>query len=149
MTVRQPWSWAIVHGGKTVENRVRNIAGSYRGPVAIHAGLTEDDTAYDDPMIRQALGHVDDSWELLEQLETGVFIGVVDLVDVHPQWVEHHEYGPVSCCTSPWGQPGAHHLVLAHPRPLPAHIPARGKLGLWTPSTTEIAAIVEQLPEVI
>ena len=42
LTVRQPWAWAIIHGGKGVENRVRNVAGSYRGPVAIHAGLALD-----------------------------------------------------------------------------------------------------------
>ena len=27
LTVRQPWAWAIIHGGKDVENRVRNLAG--------------------------------------------------------------------------------------------------------------------------
>jgi hypothetical protein len=27
LTVRQPWAWAIVHGGKDIENRTRNIAG--------------------------------------------------------------------------------------------------------------------------
>ena len=37
LTVRQPWAWAIIHGGKDVENRVRNIAGDYHGPIAIHA----------------------------------------------------------------------------------------------------------------
>ena len=42
LTVRQPWAYAIVHLGKDVENRVRNIAGDYRGPVAIHAALAED-----------------------------------------------------------------------------------------------------------
>lgn len=42
LTVRQPWAWAIVHGGKDVENRTRNIAGAYRGPVAIHAGMRFD-----------------------------------------------------------------------------------------------------------
>lgn len=45
LTVRQPWAWSLIEGGKDVENRSRNIAGSYRGPVAIHAGLArfEDD----------------------------------------------------------------------------------------------------------
>jgi hypothetical protein len=47
LTVRQPWAWAIIHGGKTVENRVRNIAGDYRGPVLIHVGLRDDDAAFD------------------------------------------------------------------------------------------------------
>lgn len=45
LTVRQPWAAAIIHGGKDVENRTRNLAGSYRGPVAIHAGLAYDEDA--------------------------------------------------------------------------------------------------------
>jgi hypothetical protein len=36
LTVQQPWAWAIVHGGKDVENRTQ--AWGYRGPLAIHAG---------------------------------------------------------------------------------------------------------------
>lgn len=36
LTVQQPWAWAIVHGGKDIENRTQ--AWSYRGPLAIHAG---------------------------------------------------------------------------------------------------------------
>lgn len=39
VTIRPPWAQLIVNYGKDVENRVRNIAGGYRGPVAIHAGL--------------------------------------------------------------------------------------------------------------
>ena len=42
LTVRQPWAWAILNAGKNIENRSRNIVGSYRGPVAIHAGMTAD-----------------------------------------------------------------------------------------------------------
>ena len=26
LTVRQPYAWAIIHGGKDIENRTRNIA---------------------------------------------------------------------------------------------------------------------------
>ncbi|GAA3009239.1 ASCH domain-containing protein [Microbacterium aurantiacum] len=39
VTVKQPYASLIVRGRKDVENRVRNIAGQCRGPVAIHAGL--------------------------------------------------------------------------------------------------------------
>lgn len=27
LTVRQPWAWSLIEGGKDVENRSRNIAG--------------------------------------------------------------------------------------------------------------------------
>lgn len=42
LTVQQPWAWAIVHGGKDVENRTQ--AWSYRGPLAIHPDLTQTTT---------------------------------------------------------------------------------------------------------
>ncbi|MET7669386.1 hypothetical protein [Micromonospora luteifusca] len=35
ITVKQPWAWAIAHGGKNIENRSRDI--TYRGRLAIHA----------------------------------------------------------------------------------------------------------------
>lgn len=45
ITVRQPWAWQIINQGKNVENRTRNIAGKYRGPIAIHAALKPDQEA--------------------------------------------------------------------------------------------------------
>lgn len=46
LTIRQPWAWAVIHAGKTVENRSRNIAGDYRGLVAIHASTRDDLNAF-------------------------------------------------------------------------------------------------------
>lgn len=91
LTVRQPWAWAIIHGGKDVENRVRNIAGNYRGPVAIHVALADADNAPESlwklhadfyrERFRSAGGAVRDfSWR---ESDRGHIIGVVDLVDVH------------------------------------------------------------------
>src|SRR4029077_7780438 len=34
-TFRKPYAWAIIHGGKDIENRNWNT--SYRGPLLIHA----------------------------------------------------------------------------------------------------------------
>lgn len=36
LTICQPWAWAILHAGKTVENRTWKT--NYRGPLLIHAG---------------------------------------------------------------------------------------------------------------
>lgn len=136
LTVRQPWAWAIVHGGKDVENRTRNVAGSYRGPVAIHAGQQfADGEAFAD--VERLTGQVP------PVLVAGKFIGIVDLVDVHRE-------APF-CCGS-WGQHatpyggegGLHHLVLRNPRPLPEPMPAKGRLGLWTPGPD----VLEQLQAV-
>lgn len=137
ITVRQPWAWAIIHGSKDVENRSRNIAGSYRGPVAIHAGLAITPWSdWSDEMLR-AHRSADPAYIL------GHVIGIVDLVGVHVGSISQtttHRGGPVCFddttpigqpC-SPWAMPHHHHLVLANPRPLPEPIPYRGALGLWT-----------------
>lgn len=101
LTVRQPWAWAIIHGGKNVENRVRNIAGAYRGPVAIHAGLRYDERtdlgrwpfhAAMESAVENARGEVHGgvfAWDLGQPdprrwlHELGSIIGVIDLADVH------------------------------------------------------------------
>lgn len=168
ITVRQPWGWAIVHGGKDVENRTRSL-GPYRGPVAIHAGLALDEGAIDDFTLRRAwhlagmptmpsttpgialpwLRHWniedDEQW-----LPTGAVIGVVDLVDVHHVdacWKGGHDdvRGWWQEMCSPWAQDDHHHLVLANPRPLARPIPWRGQLSLWTVPDDLEAAIREQV----
>jgi hypothetical protein len=152
ITVRQPWAWAIVHGGKDVENRTRNIAGSYRGPVAIHAGLTDDTS---DLSAALTCGAWVQWWTEAREAgvdvgqQRGAVIGVVDLIDVH-----NHEAPRVNSprhvipatCPSPWAQDDHHHLVLANPRPLTRPIPWRGALGLWTVPDELEAAIREQVP---
>jgi hypothetical protein len=136
LTVRQPWAWAIIHGGKDVENRTRNIAGSYRGPVAIHAGLTMDAAAIVDPgpILAAASCAADDRDRFPWYEGRGAIIGVVDLVNVH--WDGDLEGGchrpDSSWECSDWALLGHHHLVLANPCPLPRPIPYRGRLGLWS-----------------
>jgi len=146
--VQQPWAWALVHGGKTVENRSQ--AWSYRGPLAIHAGQRLD---------RAALGQVDwlTHWAMpdVDDLVGGAIIGVVDLVDVHVSHAPDETWTApqqAECCISPWAQfadPGAKpvvHLVVENPRPIAQPIPCKGRLGLWTPAP-EVLAELEAAPE--
>lgn len=152
LTVRQPWAWAIIHGGKDVENRSRNLAGDYRGPVAIHAGLeparfeigqTPRTQVVLGDMMRTRRGdfEVGDTWPWYEH--HGSIIGVVDLTDVHQDTLatpchrtvfdhSHPDYTHArqerGC--SPWAEERTHHLVLANPRPLTKPIPFKGGLGL-------------------
>jgi hypothetical protein len=140
LTVRQPWATAIIRWGKSPENRTRNIAGAYRGPLAIHAGLRDDEAAYDDEMIRDALARYDDSWVLQEQLVPGAIIGVADLVSVH----HDSDHGRGYPC-SPWAQCDVWHLCVANPRPLEEPIPCRGRLGLWTPPPDVIDELREAM----
>lgn len=151
LTVQQPWAWAIIHGGKDVENRTQ--AWTYRGPLAIHAGariserglravpsIAAGEQLVDPDLIRE---------EMHGALVTGAVIGVVDLVDAH----HYAGSGPaaIDCCESWWAeeQYDEHggktrldivHLVLENPRPVEP-IPCRGALGLWTPP----AEVLDQL----
>lgn len=139
LTVRQPWAWAIIHGGKNVENRSRNIAGDYRGPIAVHVGLEDADNApgklwLDSANFYRKRSGVPFSRFSWRDTNRGLIIGVVDLVDVHfngtrsERWDAENQQN-ATC--SPWAEHGdLYHLVLANSRPLAEPIPYRGALGL-------------------
>ena len=142
LTIRHPYSYAIIqwNWGKLVENRSRNIAGSYRGPVAIHQAVHEAHVTDQTDVDLIAAGLDQERWSTLAQHRAwtarGEVIGVADLVDVH--YVDGHserwdaEAEQNTTC-SPWAHHGpTWHLVFANPRPLTHPIPARGQLGLWT-----------------
>jgi hypothetical protein len=137
LTVRQPWAHAIIHGGKTVENRARNIAGDYRGEIAIHAGLARDDRGWVESeayMLTRTMnrGYPD---------ALGAIIGVVRL------WAVHPDTGG-ACCSNAgrrWGQRGAWHLCLTNPRALAEPIPYKGALGLRHLDDDTTARILAQI----
>ena len=135
LTVRQPWAWAIVHGGKDIENRSRNLAGSYRGPVAIYAGLAKPEK-HNVASVAHRKAH---GTEVSSNLVFGAIVGVVELVSVH----HDSDHGRGHPC-SPWAIADDWHLVLKHPRSLPVPILCKGRLGLWTPP----ADVLEQLQAV-
>lgn len=158
LTVRQPWAWAIIHAGKDVENRTRNIAGDYRGPVAIHAGLQDDDTLLDyghpmagliDPPCPHTRKTSHNSFSCdwcsrvthLRYSHQGHIIGIVDLVGAHR--AAGSNPGELQRCSpyagdlcSPWAEPETWHMEIANPRPLTHPYPYRGTLGLRTLPTT-------------
>jgi len=156
LTVRQPWAAAIMHsvldprsgevlGAKNVENRSRNLAGAYRGPLAIHAAKSFE------PLGFKVLGNsATDRWQTWADPDwfvLGAIVGVVDLVDVHHSGMECsrgvtcHEY---SLC-SPWAHAYSHHLVLENPRPLAEPIERRGALGLRRLDEATTAAVWSQI----
>lgn len=145
LTVRQPWALHIIQSGKDVENRTRNIAGNYRGPVAIHSALKADEDA-----LRRLPGLPPNG--ISRVFHYGAIIGVVDLVGVHhDQSIGAHGH----CCSdaswhggtecsggcSRWAEPGAWHLCLNNPRPLTDPIPYPGALGLRTLPDDVVARI--------
>ena len=128
ITVRQPWAWAIMHAGKDVENRSRNIAGSYRGPLVIHAAKS-----YDDDWMGAAEFIEDLTDEAIPPFDSGhgsevlgAALGIVDLTGSH--WPDAALCFDSRCL---WGQWDSWHLALASPRPFIEPIPYRGALGLW------------------
>lgn len=157
LTVRQPWAEAIIWGGKDVENRPRNIAGDYRGPVAIHSGLRQPKPdewnqfaeRFPEAMSAMALNV---PWE---QKEFGVILGVVELIDVHhttKSTVPRRLGAPVcwdmitgvGALCSPWAESMADgwHLRLANARPLRDPIPFTGALGLRRLDAATTAAVL-------
>ena len=131
ITVRQPWAWAIMHGGKGVENRTRNIAGGYRGPLVIHAGLAP----LEQHNMASRAHRMAHGTETPTVVHFGAALGVVDLVDSHRSGMEGGLACPPGCheyaLCSPWAEAFAQHLTLANPRPFAKPIPYRGALGLW------------------
>lgn len=48
LSIRQPWAWFILHGGKDVENRCWQHAPKYRGRFLIHASSGCTKAEYDE-----------------------------------------------------------------------------------------------------
>lgn len=131
LTVRQPWAWAIVHGGKLIENRTWLT--HYRGPVAIHAGQNGSRRGMRSPLVVRAMRTAAALGLQPVHLARGFIIGTAELVDAH--WAEP------GCCHSPWAEyevykederrPGrVSHFVLADRRPIDPPVPWRGGLNI-------------------
>lgn len=146
LTIRHPYSYAIIqwNWGKLVENRSRNIAGSYRGPVAIHQAVHEAHvTGPDVDLITYCLDADEEQRQSMAQrrawVARGEVIGVVDLVDVHHA-TDCYDADTNGCggiigkarFCSLWAHDEMFHLVFANPQPLDCPVPVRGQLGLWT-----------------
>lgn len=147
ITVKAPWSWAISHGPKRIENRVWQR--SYRGSLAIHAGKGWDEDGEDSPLVQRAWREADlDIYKLdpaYREIVLGAVVAVADLVDIcgAQMW----SFIPGGCTCGPWAARGQFHWKLANVRPLAEPVPCRGALGLWTLPDEVESAVVAQLGE--
>lgn len=126
LSVRQPWAWAIIHGGKLIENR---SLGSIRAGrmdcrrIAIHAasGMKEDEYRWG--VHKLAVHGV--ACPTPADLPRSAIIGSVDVVEIISSTDDPS--------LRPWfgSRPGNHGLVLENPHPC-APIPAVGALGYFT-----------------
>jgi hypothetical protein len=113
LSIRQPWAWLIVHGGKDIENRTWLT--KFRGRFLVHAsqGMTKEEYT-SCAEFAQSLGVTVPS---ADQLLRGGIIGSVEVTDsvhTHP---------------SAWYM-GDKAMVLRAPRPLP-FMPLKGRLGFF------------------
>lgn len=139
LSVRQPWAWAIIYGGKDIENRtaVAINKGSMRCQrIAIHAskGMTRGEY-WDAHHFMLGIG-VD--CPPPDQLRRGGMIGSVDVIDI------------VAKSSSPWFF-GPRGLVLANPKACD-FVPAVGQLGYFRWKEADASIVPEparwMLPDV-
>lgn len=123
LSVRQPSAWAIIHGGKVIENRTLGAirAGRMtRGKICIHAatGMKQDEFRY----LYWRLAKHGVTCPRPDALVRGAIIGTVEVKAI------------VTESDSEWFG-GTAGLLLANPRPIDP-IPAGGALGYfeWTPA---------------
>lgn len=125
LTIRQPWSGAIVHQTKRVENRSWKLPAAHHGArILIHAAAQPDKHAI-------VYGPNLDVY--------GAIIGVATFTGCH------FDTGRQPCC-SEWAFTGAYHWTLADVIALDQPVPAKGALGFWTPPADVLAAVYAQLP---
>jgi ASCH domain len=128
LTIRQPWAWAVIYGGKDVENRRWRTA--YRGLLLIHAGKNADPDPEANPRLLwtmadpEAFAQPRQAWEAREAI-----IGFVYLADV------------LTDSPSPWATRGLYNWVFEFPAPIDPLVPCRGRPGLWVPPV----AVAERL----
>lgn len=109
LSIQQPWAWAIVHGGKTIENRTWRTR--FRGRFLIHAGQRFDSDG--EGFILAKCPHLPGR----DQLPRGGIVGVAELVGCVTRSDSEWFFGPIG-------------FILRNARPLP-FVPCRGQLGIF------------------
>lgn len=123
LSIRQPWAWAIVHGGKDVENRTTfavTKGGFTPRPVAIHAARGMTRAEYEDAA--EFMARLGVTCPPPAELVRGAIVGTATVTAVVKQ------------SASPWFM-GPRGLLLADQTALSVPIPATGALGYfaWAP----------------
>jgi hypothetical protein len=121
LSIRQPFAWAILHAGKTIENRTSCTR--CRGPVLIHAPKVCTRSEYEDACEFIA-GVTPIAIPPLSEIECGGIVGMARIVDC------------VSGDPSPWSE-RPYGFVPEQTTPLP-FFPCRGALGLFRPRTSTL-----------
>jgi hypothetical protein len=126
LSVRAPWWWFILYGGKDIENR--DWPTSFRGTIYLHASkwwstldVSEDEeTAARCRRIARDMGRGSQPDYQEMRASGGCIVGQVDIV------------GCVTQSDSPWFF-GRYGFVLANPVAFAKPIPCKGHLGFFDP----------------
>ena len=130
LTIKQPWAHLIAIGHKTIETRTWPTG--YRGPLAIHAGLSVD------PIGESSLASRRPDLVPAHGFPVGVIVAVADLADCRLLTEADQD---AACCRCV----NLHGFILADVRRLSKPIPARGRLGLWPAADWLIRAVEDQI----
>ena len=131
ITLTQPWATLVALGHKRIETRSWKT--SYRGPLAIHAAKGFPGSAMSKCNLPFFYGRLHSSGILVE-LPKGSVVATCNLVDcvrteelsVYSPWAlteEERAFGDYFRGRWAW--------ILDEVKPLPAPVPAKGKLSLW------------------
>lgn len=126
LSLRAPWWWFILHGGKDVENR--DWLTTYRGPVILHAsswwsGVQVQQAWADGAGVMTELGLRKEGEKVTLQMlkdSGGHLVGMFDIT------------GCVTASGSPWRNAEAKFaFTLANPRPFQTPIKCLGQRGFF------------------
>jgi hypothetical protein len=144
LTLLQPWAWAVMHAGKTVENRTwvppaalvgqrfwvhSSKGGSVRAIEHVLEGLVKEALISTAPSVRD--------------LPRGAIVGSVRLVDV----IQYRSARADALVGNPW-YAGATAFILEDPKPLAQVVLATGMRKFWRvpPDVLTILHALEATP---
>lgn len=160
----QPWGWAVLHGGKRIDNRIRKdgrmtYVCRHRGQMLIHVsagkgprvhGIDSDGNPTSSTYVDWAAAWMREQWQLKascpippNDVPRGGIIGCCIVVaHVDPDGDVFSHIGDACPQRWPaldmrWHMTGSYGLVLADVEPLP-FIPWRGALGLFEVPDVEL-----------
>jgi len=135
LSLRQPWAWMVVHGGKNLENRKWRT--HQRGGFLIHASLGMTPAYYADAVAFARKVAPTLVVPPMESLARGGFIGQANLVDVIPPCCPRVGSNPAvgklfadAPCTHRWHMAEQYAFVLEDIAPLP-FVPFKGALQFF------------------
>ena len=125
LSIRQPWAWLILHGGKDIENR--SWPTKFRGRVLVHAGKGCTSDEWEDASFFAFMRNAPEV-PRLKFLPRGGIVGSVEIMDC------------VNRSDSGW-LVGDFGFVLCNPQPLP-FTPWKGQLGFFDVPDAQVNGLV-------